>query len=215
MESELPNRFASMAQEIHSGDPLRSAEIEARILADQPQVGIAIQMALPMEVVAEYETRFFNVRHRLADQEWVWAHVIGGQPSDVIDPRDVGRYWRCVAYNANKLGLLELMPLFAYGDREKLKKQGLSAYLEENVPLLGLVKMEIARACCPVLSTEWGVRCAKTLAQLPNWRELLPEGGLEVNVFAEIVAMYHRDFERDARKSARWFREVGQLSGVE
>src|SRR4051794_3168287 len=54
----------SAARDLAQGNRYRRAELQARILADQPVAEIANRMGIPITVVEAFESWFFDVRTR-------------------------------------------------------------------------------------------------------------------------------------------------------
>ena len=98
MLEEFPEFVTTIVELIRQADPMIRAQVEARILGNQPQVGIALSMGLPKEAIALYEARYFPFREFLGDSNRIWGEAIVGSLDDVFDPRDVCRYWRNAAY---------------------------------------------------------------------------------------------------------------------
>ena len=193
MPQELINLVAITAEEIHTGDPLRRAELEARIRAGQPQRQIAIRMGLPVEVVRRYESSFFNER-----PQWnrTCVNVTHWRSHNVLDRDDVPRFWLIVAID---YGILALEPFLQCVDHEKLRKRGLMAYLGRNVPLMLKYQLLVAQACCPYLRTKDCFYQVRHLAALPKQRGLLPPGPPSQTLFyARFVSVIRAAVDADA-----------------
>ena len=82
-----------------AADPLRRAELEARLLAGQDDAAVATKMGMAADVVATYEGVFFAVRPRLAYPHYVLGVVLGGgRVYYAPDPADHGLLLRLLGY---------------------------------------------------------------------------------------------------------------------
>ena len=198
-----------IAEHIHTGDPLLRAEVESRVLADQPQAGIAYFIDLPLRAIAAYEARFWRVREFLLDKERVWQEFLGGQPDGLIDPYDVGRFWRIAAYTQ---GISLLHPLLIVVDHDKLKEQGIVAYLDSEVDLPREHKMLVAQSCCPLLKTSDGVDLVLDLSGQRNWKKKLPAGENPDGIFGKMVSLIRSARQSQARQINRLMRSGSAIS---
>ena len=105
------------------------AELEARILANQSIRAISATMGISQEVIAVFEAMFFDVRGRLAAQDWVMHSVLGSTIDPAWKPHDVMRAWREIGYLFGP-GLLNV--LVNGVDRKDLGIIGLPAYWASN-----------------------------------------------------------------------------------
>lgn len=117
---------------IHQGDMLRRAQLEARILANQPQSEIATKMTLAIETLIEFEDWFFSVRDRLAMSSWIMHEVIRRRPNFELSVGDVGCFWRFIAF---VYGPVALEAYLAAVDTETLQRKGLDAYVQRETSL--------------------------------------------------------------------------------
>ncbi len=141
MVQEICNVATLSAQGIQLGDPLLRAELEARIVADQPQDEIADRMGLLPEVVAEYETAFFNHRGLRWDQGPAWREIVGWPDDGVLDQYDVRKFWLMVA---SHLGMYFLRKYLNSVSRKTLNKEGLLAYMRKNRRLpIGMKRLAV------------------------------------------------------------------------
>ena len=101
------------------------AELEARILADQPVGEISSAMGVPAGVISAFEAMFFDVRPRLAMGAWIALDVIGLKPMEPLAPLDVVAAWKLLGFT---FGPLTIDALVAGSDRAELEKYGLRAY---------------------------------------------------------------------------------------
>ena len=70
------------------------AELEARILADQPVGEISSEMGVPAGEISAFESMFFDVRPRLAMGGWIVHDCIGMEPGQPLPRQDVKRAWK-------------------------------------------------------------------------------------------------------------------------
>ena len=70
------------------------AELEARILADQPVGEISSTTGVPERVISAFEAMFFDVRTRLAMGGWIVHDCIGMEPGQPLPRQDVKRAWK-------------------------------------------------------------------------------------------------------------------------
>ena len=105
------------------------AELEARILADQPIGEISSAMGLSTEIISAFECLFFDVRPRLGFQGWIIYDVIGLKPWGPLQPQDVTKAWR---YFGFMYGPCTLDVLLAGADRADLQRFGLPAYWSQH-----------------------------------------------------------------------------------
>ena len=200
MLEEFPEFVTAIVELIRTADPMIRAQLEARILGNQPQGGIAVTMGIPREAVALYETRYFPFREFLGDASRIWGEAIIGMPDDVLDPRDVCRYWRNAAYVH---GILFLDWVLNVSDRKTLEVHGLMAYLGHRVNLPPEFKIVIAQACCPLLRTSEGLALTGRLANQEDWKKKLPPGERVSGVFAKVVALFRAAVLERKRSDAR------------
>jgi hypothetical protein len=101
--ARLAGRFPTLA-EAHAAftaaDPLRRAELEARVLAGQGDSAVGARMGMAADVVATYVGVFFAVRPRLAHPHYVLGVVLGGgRVYYAPDPADHGLLLRLLGYH--------------------------------------------------------------------------------------------------------------------
>ena len=78
------------AHALHTGPPtLARAEIEARLLTDEPFDVIARKCETTLEAVEAYESLFFCVRDRLGRRGYIWHHAIRATPYGGADGNDL------------------------------------------------------------------------------------------------------------------------------
>lgn len=101
------------------------AELEARILADQPISEISSAMGVSTRLISAFEALFFDVRPRLGARGWILHEVIGLRPWGPLLPQDVAVAWKFYAFS---FGVCTLDVLLAGADRADLEVFGLPAY---------------------------------------------------------------------------------------
>jgi hypothetical protein len=96
-----------------AADPLRRAELEARLLAGQDDAAVATKMGMAADVVATYEGVFFAVRPRLAYPHYVLGVVLGGgRVYYAPDPADHGLLLRLLGYELGHFYVDTLLDYF-------------------------------------------------------------------------------------------------------
>ena len=188
------------AEELRYARHVLRVQVDARILANQPQHDIALAMGLPVEVVTEYESRFFDNRKLLLKPDLMWGLVIGGRPDDVLHPDQVVRFWYGIGY---KHGIAILEPYLTMVDRDKLLTQGLLAYLRRDTKLSLDLKLLVAKECCQEIRTEQGMDVAREIAALPNWNSVLTASRTRATVFGRVVSLLRKEVEDKERKECR------------
>ena len=73
-------------------------ELEARLLAGEPDRDIAGRVGLPPRLVALYHDVFCTCRDRLAASDWVMATFVGAGPTVGFAAGDLGGVWRWVGF---------------------------------------------------------------------------------------------------------------------
>jgi hypothetical protein len=95
-------RFPEMAEAYAAytaAEPLRRAELEARLLAGAGDAAVGARMGMPAAGVAAYHDVFFAVRPRLAHPHYVLGVVLGGgRVFYAPDPADHGLLLKLFAY---------------------------------------------------------------------------------------------------------------------
>ena len=193
------------ADDIRNGDHLRRGELSARIFANQSQSDIAARMSLPIEVIAEYESRFFDVRALRDDKSRVWREIIDWHPDAALDPHDLPRFWLLVAH---QYGLSALESFLSRSSSAIVKKEGILGYITKEPKLLG-DKLVAARACSLRLRTVEGMDAVQREAELSDlWlEEIDPYVKPEWVAFVRIAYLLHgenlishrRDMEYESR----------------
>src|SRR5262249_45385186 len=83
---DYPGLFEPHA--VYTGEPLRRAELEARLLAGSDDITIAVKLGLSPAAVAVYHDLYFDVRPHLNAHAYVLGVVLGGKPFPVLTPAD-------------------------------------------------------------------------------------------------------------------------------
>ncbi len=148
---ELPFEDADgFAEAISTDDPLRRAELEARILADQPAGDIAAAMGLAPEAVIQFEEHCFDVRCRLNIPSWIVQQAIRLNPEGILNNADISQLWKWTGYS---FGLEQLERLLNAVHRDTVRRDGVDAYLRPSVPLDLDFKILIAIQRLPIPKT--------------------------------------------------------------
>lgn len=120
-----PDPELMQARQLAQHHDWNRAELEARILADQPIVEISSAMGVSTGVVSAFEALFFDVRPRLGAQGWIIYEVIGLRPWGPMLSQDVAIAWM---YFGFMFGVFVLDVLLAGADRQDLETFGLPVY---------------------------------------------------------------------------------------
>lgn len=81
-----------------SNDHKGRAEVEARVLADQPVHEIVQRTSLRADAITTYESCFFDVRPRLRQMSYITQIVIGPAMHRGLTDRDTETIWRLYGY---------------------------------------------------------------------------------------------------------------------
>lgn len=141
----------SAAHTIHGGNPLIRSELQARILANQPQREIAARMGLPIDVVANYEDWWFDVRDRFEATSWIAHEAIQRRPTGELLAGDIGPFWRWLGFH---FGPSVLESFLTAASPESLCSNGLDAYWQKSSTLDADLKLLIMAQRMPVPRTE-------------------------------------------------------------
>jgi hypothetical protein len=98
----LARRFPALAEAYAAyaaADPLRRAELEARLLAGEDDATIAAKTGLSAPGVATYHDVFFEVRPRLGAHVYVLDVVLGGRACYAPGPADHGLLLKLFGYH--------------------------------------------------------------------------------------------------------------------
>ena len=97
----LARRYPALAEAhclYRSAEPLRRAELEARLLAGEDDATVAAKVGLSAPGVAMYHDVFFDIRPRLGADFYILDVVLRGQAWYVPDPDDHGLLLKLFAY---------------------------------------------------------------------------------------------------------------------
>lgn len=153
------------AVELAAGDVLPRAELEGRVLADQPCAEIAARLTVPPVVVAIYEYFFWDVRPYLAAGAWVRHHALRWDHAWVLPRRAVPLLWRLFGY---RYGVTAMDWLTTGVSHELLLRDGVDAYFEPHVPIPVELKRTIAGMRLPIPKTPREVLLLELLQQLSD-----------------------------------------------
>lgn len=131
-------------------DQYRRAELEARVLADQPIADIADRLCVSPSAVAAYEYFLWDVRPHLSVDVWIRHHAIRWDHAFVLPRRAVPLLWRLLGY---RHGVLALDWLTTSISHQTLRRDGVDAYLEPDVPIPVELKHAIAGRRLPIPKT--------------------------------------------------------------
>jgi hypothetical protein len=87
-----------LAHRLHEQAGPRRAEVQARLLASQTMLTVALRVGLMPEVIATYEKNFFNVLDRLDVPDWITKYAIGWRDFDPTQGRDAETVLRAFGY---------------------------------------------------------------------------------------------------------------------
>ena len=143
---ERPSQTIAAARALLDGEPLRHAELVARILANDSVENIARKCQLTKPIVVAFEAVFFDVRCRRQFKGWVTHQVL----KTTLRTGDIAQFWMSYGY---RFGLNVLEHLIAGADREQLLELGMDAYRLPDCRLSPHVKSLIAIDCMPLPRT--------------------------------------------------------------
>lgn len=193
------------AIEVHNGDVLTRAELEARVLARQSDEEIAVRMGIRLGVISIYEAVFFDVRCMLQYVSYVLHCVLGQKLYETIGRDDVPFLWKKYGYKTWGPGL-DLLIGGASGD--DVLRLGVDAYLEPTARLPVVVKCAIALDRLPV------PRTAAELTRLSRFAALIHQCGGENSDNQVILrplsncASFSDDVQRQMQECVDFTREL-------
>ena len=156
-------------------DPLIPAEVEAWILADEPNKVVAKQCGLTVPVVAAYEKLFFDVRPRLNSQGYVLHRIIGPQFYQGFSVDDLGPIWKFYAYMQGRYSL-ELVLFTFPGSRPRPWPASFDVTPKERRCLVNTCRLSVLTKCLKREEATWSH--LERLMELSNWiHEQLRENG--------------------------------------
>ncbi len=189
---------------IYQGDRLIRAELEARVLANEPAPRIAEKMAVTPEVVETYLDWFFYARPTKSNWLYIDCCAIGRQEDQVPFGRhEIGLFWKWIAWN---FGLKRLEQLLVAVDPKILRRAGIDAYWERDADLELPFKVAIALERLPRIDAGWAVK--RRTRVFDKLRAQLAEGNLK------LPAPLARTRVRSPRIPLRTRRRGGKRMGV-
>ena len=111
----LARRYPALAEAhclYRSAEPLRRAELEARLLAGEDDATVAAKVGLSAPGVAMYHDVFFDIRPRLGADFYILDVVLRGQAWYVPDPDDHGLLLKLFAYQLGAPFIDKLLDVF-------------------------------------------------------------------------------------------------------
>lgn len=170
------------AEQLCSANAWVRAELEARILANQPIPDISAIMGIADTVIVAFEALYFDVRCRLQARDWVSIDVLRTNFGEPWEPTDVTAVWRTFGY---LYGSATVDLLVNGADRSALESIGLPAYWDDNSRLPKELQMLLITQSLPIR----GVKDARSLARfvqlgladaLPHFDRPPKDGTLEM-----------------------------------
>ena len=147
--ADTPWLAISAAREIAGQDDIRSWELRARVLANQPIEEIADRFGVSLATIAWFETLFYDVRVRLNASAWI-RHVTTGD-GFFYGFRDdkLGALWAFFAYHGGPI-VLDAMVTAFYRAWRPGEPATISVYLRDDCPASLSMKAVIAAYAVPV-----------------------------------------------------------------
>jgi hypothetical protein len=130
-------------------DPLVCAEVEALILAEEPDDVIARRVGCDVDAITAYERVFYNVRERLSIKFYIVNCAIGSCVFLGLTRDDVGPIWKLYGYFFGPV-LLDLMMFTLPGPRARPWPDSVPANPEERSRLLARCRLAILVQTLPV-----------------------------------------------------------------
>jgi hypothetical protein len=103
------------ARQLHESDAPTKVVIQARLLARQTSLAIALLTGVPVPVLDAYESLFFNVQGHLGARDWILAHAIGPRVRPGTMLPDAGAVLKSFAYHGGPLVLDAVLPYLIGG----------------------------------------------------------------------------------------------------
>jgi hypothetical protein len=112
---QLALEFPGLAEAhgVYSGEPLRRAELEARLLAGSDDFTVAGKLGLSPAAVSVYHDLFFDVRPHLDAPVYVLGVVLGGKPFAVLKPDDRESILKTLGYQLGDKAVDAVLDFFA------------------------------------------------------------------------------------------------------
>lgn len=136
------------ARRIFEEDGLARAELEARVVANQPPAEIAKLCGLNIEVVNAYEEYFFVARRYLRACDWLTCNVFGGIPGQGHENHELRKVWARLAYQGGRIILQNMIEVYQQASRGMDICQ-LDVYLQDDKDIELPIQMEIAMQVIP------------------------------------------------------------------
>jgi hypothetical protein len=130
-------------------DPLVCAEVEALILAEEPDDVIARRVGCDVDVITAYERVFFNVRERLGIKFYILNCAIGSCVFLGLTRDDVGPIWKLYGYFFGPV-VLDLMMYTLPGPSARPWPESVPASPEERSRLVARCRLAILVQTLPV-----------------------------------------------------------------
>jgi hypothetical protein len=212
------------AHRLYQADSPIRWELEARILAGQSDVEIAVSLAIPPAVVAVFEQSFFDVRDRLSAGDYILFRVVGYNPVAGFQEGDLRTLWAYFGYAAGPQ-FLELVMAVSQ-DRSlpawAIDQAADPAEVEELVASIKLLlmastgpltlsrlgKLRVLQSQVAELAPKPGANPCPTTSHVPGGTDCFGFGDLLVSVEAPAVAVS----EVDSGESASPNREFAEVA---
>jgi hypothetical protein len=101
------------AYAVYTGEPLRRAELEARLLAGSDDLTIAGKLGLSPAAVAAYHDLYFDVRSHLNAHAYVLGVVLGGKPCGGLPLDDRETILKTLGYQLGDRAVDAVLDFFA------------------------------------------------------------------------------------------------------
>jgi hypothetical protein len=102
------------AHAVYTGEPLRRAELEARLLAGSDDRTVASTMGLSPTAVAAYHDLYFDVRSHLNAHAYVLGVVLSGKPFGVLTLDDRETILKTLGYQLGEAAVDAVLDCFAH-----------------------------------------------------------------------------------------------------
>ncbi|PQO38882.1 hypothetical protein C5Y96_03145 [Blastopirellula marina] len=136
------------ARRIFEEDGLARAELEARVVANQPPAKIAKLCGLNIDVVNAYEEYFFVARRYLRACDWLTCNVFGGVPGRGHENHELRQVWAKLAYQGGRIILQKMIDVYRQASRG-MDICLLDVYLQDDKDIELPIQMEIAMQVIP------------------------------------------------------------------
>ncbi len=136
------------AFDIYDSDGLLRAEIEARVLAKQSHASIAECCNISVQLLATYETIFFDVRKHHLATDWVTYKTVGMSHWNGFCDHELRQLFALVALSGGEAMLNEMVDSFRRVTRSA-KKMKISLFLKKNAPISHSLQAYVAAHVLP------------------------------------------------------------------